>query len=64
MWKETNIFGVYVSPLVIYMTAALIIYLPLRVAATRLGVMNWVWNPPLAEIGAYTCILAALVMLL
>ena len=64
MWKEANIFGVYFSPLVTYMVAALLVYLPLRVAATRIGVMNWVWNPPLAEVGAYTCILCLLVMLL
>ena len=46
------------------MLAALLIYLPLRWLLVRLGLLRWVWNPPLAETGLYICLLGALVALL
>lgn len=63
MWRETNFFGVYISPLVVYMGVALLIYLPLRATLVRLGLVRWVWNPPLAEAGLYVCLLGLLVTL-
>lgn len=64
MWRETNVAGVFFSPLVAYMLAALLIYLPLRWLLIRSGWLRWVWNPPLAETGLYVCLLGALVALL
>ena len=64
MWRETNIAGVFVSPLVAYMLAALIVYLPLRWLLIRLRLHRWAWNPLLADAGLYVCILGALVGLL
>jgi len=61
MWRETNVAGVYFSPLVIYMLAALLAYLPLRVVLVRAGFVRWVWNPPLAEAALYVCILGVFV---
>lgn len=63
MWRETNVAGVFFSPLVAYMLTALLLYLPLRWLLTRLGLFRWVW-PPLAEAGLYVCLLGALVALL
>lgn len=64
MWRETDVAGVFFSPLVAYMLAALLIYLPLRWLLIRLGLLHWVWNPPLAETGLYICLLGVLVALL
>jgi hypothetical protein len=64
MWRETNLFGVYISPLVAYMVASMVILLPLRIAFIRCGLPRWTWNPALAEAGIYLCVLGALVTLL
>lgn len=61
MWRETNVAGVFVSPLIGYMLAALLVHLPLRALLIRLGLDRWVWNPALAETGLYVCILGVLV---
>ena len=64
MWRETNIAGVFVSPFIAYMFAALLLHLLLRWVLTRLGLDRWAWNPLLADAGLYVCILGALVALL
>jgi protein AaeX len=64
MWRETNLFGVYISPLVAYMIAAMVVLLPVRLVLIRFGLMRWTWNPALAEAGIYLCILGALVTFL
>ncbi len=62
MWRETNLFGIYVSPLLAYMLAAALVYAPLRFALLRLGLFRLAWNPPLTEAGIYVCILGVLVI--
>ena len=64
MWRELDVAGVFISPLVAYMLAALLAYLPLRWLLIRLGLLRWAWNPPLAQTGLYICVLGALVALL
>ena len=61
MWRETNLFGIYISPLVGYALAALLVYLPLRWLLVRLRLHRWAWNPLLADAGLYVCVLGALV---
>lgn len=62
MWRETNILGVFMSPLAAYMLAALLLYLLLRIVLLQLRLLRWTWNTPLAEAGLYVCILGALVV--
>lgn len=62
MWRETNLFGVYLSPLLVYMLAAGLVYAPLRFIAVRMQAFRWTANPPLAEISIYACILGILVV--
>lgn len=61
MWRETNVLGVFMAPLVAYMLAALALYLPLRAVLVRLGLLAWTWNTPLAETALYVCLLGTLV---
>lgn len=61
MWRETNLFGIYLPPLLVYMTVALALYVPARLLLIRLRLFRWVWNPPLAEIALYVCIVGILV---
>ena len=60
MWRETNLFGIYVSPLLVYMLAAGIVYAPLRYLCIRLRLFRRLWNPPLAEMAMFICILGLL----
>ena len=64
MWRETNIAGVFISPLLIYLVAALLVYLPLRWLLVRLRLDRWAWNPTLADAALYICVLGVLVGLL
>ncbi len=61
MWRETNLFGVFLPPLVIYMLAALVTYVPLHWLLNRLGLFGRMANPPLAGAAIYVCILGLLV---
>jgi hypothetical protein len=53
MLRETNVFGIFISPLVSYMFASLVLVL--------LRIQRWAWNVPLAETAIYVCILGALI---
>lgn len=64
MWRETNLFGIYFSPLLAYMLVTGLVYAPIRVALIRLRLFRWTWNPPLVEVGLFVCILGLLVDLL
>jgi fructose-specific phosphotransferase system IIC component len=62
MWRETNLLGIYISPLVTYMLAALVVYLCLRPLLVRSRLLHWTANIPLAETSLYACILGALIV--
>jgi fructose-specific phosphotransferase system IIC component len=61
MLRETNVFGIFISPLVSYMFASLLLYLLLRPVLVLLRIQRWAWNVPLAETAIYVCILGALI---
>jgi fructose-specific phosphotransferase system IIC component len=61
MLRETNVFGIFISPLVSYMFASLLLYLLLRPVLVWLRIQRWAWNVPLAETAVYVCILGALI---
>lgn len=64
MWRETNVAGVLMAPIVPYALLALAIYIALRPLLVRLRIQRWTWNTPLAEAGLYVCILSLLVVFL
>jgi hypothetical protein len=61
MWRETNVFGVYMSPLIVYSVVALLLWIPLRYGMLRLRLHLWVYNPSIAHLAVYLMVLAALV---
>lgn len=61
MWRETNIFGIFISPSIAYMLAALLAYVCMRPVLVWLGLQRWAWNVPLAEFALYVCILGLLI---
>ena len=61
MWRETNLWGIYLPPVLVYLAAAALLWLPLRWGLEALRLDRWTWNTPLAEASLYVCILAALV---
>jgi len=64
MWRETNVDGVLIAPIVPYALLALAVYLALRPLLVRLRIQRWTWNTPLAETGLYIYILSLLVIFL
>ena len=64
MWRELDVAGVLMSPLVVYCGAALLLWLPARWLFERFRLDRWTFNPPLVEAALYVCILGALVVLL
>ncbi len=64
MWRETNVDGVLIAPIVPYALLALAVYLALRPLLVHLRIQRWTWNTPLAETGLYICILSLLVIFL
>ena len=48
MWRETNVEGVLIAPIVPYALVALAIYLVLRPLLLRMRIQSWTWNTTLA----------------
>ena len=62
MWRETNLFGIYMSPLIVYVLAAGLIFAPVQFLMKQLRAFRWTWNPTLTAAGIYLCILGMLVV--
>jgi len=58
MLKEINLDGVYVSPFVGYLAAALIIFWPLRMLFDRWALQRYVWHRPLFDLSVFVIILS------
>ena len=64
MWRETNLAGIYLPPILIYMVTAFLLTRSTRIVMARLGMFRSIWNPPLAEAAMYLCIVGLLMRLL
>ena len=64
MWKEIDVAGIFVTPVISYMVVALAIHLAIRPLLMRVGLQGWVWDPALAELCVYVCILTFMVSVL
>jgi hypothetical protein len=63
MLKEINLDGVYVSPFVGYLAAALLLFLPLRLLFDRWAVHRYVWHRPLFDLSVFVIILSVIGLL-
>jgi hypothetical protein len=58
MLKEIDLFGIFVSPFVGELAAALLIFLPLRMAFDRCLLERYVWHRPLFDLSVFVIILS------
>ncbi len=58
MLKEINIDGVYFSPFVGYLAAALLLFWPLRMLFDRWALQRYVWHRPLFDLSVFVIILS------
>ncbi|WP_043582543.1 DUF1656 domain-containing protein [Geminisphaera colitermitum] len=61
--KEISVHGVYLSPILGYMLAAALLWLPLRRGLEWLRFYRLAWHPPLFNTALYVLLLAGLVLL-
>jgi protein AaeX len=59
--KEIDIAGLYFSPLLAYLLAALAITGILRFGLGRIGAYRWIWHPALFDVSMLLIIMTALV---
>jgi hypothetical protein len=58
MLKEVNFFGIYVSPFVLYLAIAIVLFYPLRMLFDRWALQRYVWHRPLFDISVFVIILS------
>ena len=63
MLKEVDIFGVYLSPFVVYLAAALLLFYPLRRLFDRWALQRYVWHRPLFDLSIFVIILSLIGLL-
>ena len=63
MLKEINLDGVFVSPFVGYLAAALIIFWPLRMLFDRWALQRYIWHRPLFDLSVFVIILSIIGLL-
>ena len=63
MIRELDILGVYVSPMLGFMAAALLLWLLLRRILERAGAYRHVWHRPLFDLALYVVLLGGVVQL-
>jgi protein AaeX len=61
-FTEIDLFGVYVAPISLMIVAAWLLWLPVRWAAARSGLVRHVWHPALFEFAIYMIILSSIVL--
>jgi protein AaeX len=60
---EINLFGVYVAPIALMMVAAWFVTVALRRAASRSGLLRYVWHPALFVFAVYIIVLSSLILI-
>ncbi|MGO9543300.1 MAG: DUF1656 domain-containing protein [Rhodomicrobium sp.] len=62
-FTEVDLFGVYVAPISLMMVAAWLLMIPIRRAATRVGLLGNVWHPALFDFAIYMIVLSSIVLI-
>jgi protein AaeX len=61
-FAEVDLFGVYVAPISVMMTAAWLVLIALRRVADQFGLLRHVWHPALFVFAFYMIILSCIVL--
>jgi hypothetical protein len=61
-FTEVSLFGVYVAPISLMMSAAWLVVVVLRRAADRFGLLRNVWHPALVAAATYSVVLWFIVL--
>jgi hypothetical protein len=62
-FTEIDLFGVYVAPMSVLLVIAWVVTIALRRAASRFGLLGYVWHPALFEFALYMIVLSLSTML-
>ncbi|WP_241134120.1 DUF1656 domain-containing protein [Achromobacter insuavis] len=62
MLSEFAVAGIYLPPFFVYACAALPLYLGVRLALARSGVLRRVWHPSLFEFAISLCLVSVLIL--
>lgn len=62
MISEINLFGIYVSPIIVDALLAFPLFVFLRWLLARLGVLRRVWHPSLFQLSLYICVVCLLAL--
>lgn len=57
-FTEIDLFGVYVAPMSVLLVIAWVVTIALRRAASRFGLLGYVWHPALFEFALYMIVLS------
>jgi hypothetical protein len=60
---EINMFGVYVAPISLMMVVTWLATIVLRGAASRFGLLRYVWHPALFTFSVYLIILSSWILI-
>jgi protein AaeX len=63
-FNEINLFGIYVAPITVIMGVAWVVYLVVRRACDRFGLIQRVWHPALFELALYVMIVSVIVIMI
>ena len=63
-FNEINLFGIYVAPITLIMAVAWVVYLIVRRAGDRFGLVQKVWHPALFELALYVMIVSSIVLVM
>ena len=63
-FAEINLFGVYVAPISLMLVAAWLVTIGLRRAASRSGLLQYVWHPALFVFAVYIIVLSSWILLI
>jgi hypothetical protein len=63
-FAEVDLFGVYVAPMSLMLTAAWVITITLRRVAARYALLREVWHPALFVFAIYMIVLSSIVLIL
>ena len=60
MISEVNLFGVYVSPIVVDALVAIPLFVVLRWLLGKAGILSRVWHPALFQMSLYVCVVCVI----